>query len=222
MNTRNRPYEFIATHYRDPGGDDPVRRWLPHPENARAICAALLANGVNRRDLEDRLQDVYVKALTTFREGTTAAPTDLRSMKAFCATVAKNFAIDLVREAQKRKRDLAAPCPREEYGLAEPESTEPHDRADVARQLEVLTTLFREGSMPPAGVAILEGVAAGRSQVEIAKDLKISRSLVMWRMREMRRIYRERLEQLGMVPRAQPLRLIVCNPSAMTLLRAAA
>jgi hypothetical protein len=74
MSTRSLPYEFMAKHYRDPGGEDPIRRWLPHPEVARSACGALLANGVSRRDLEDRLQDVYVKVLTAVREGDSAAP----------------------------------------------------------------------------------------------------------------------------------------------------
>jgi len=216
------PYAFIANHYRDPGGEDPIRRWLPHPEVARAICGALFANGVSRRDLEDRLQDVYVKALTAFREGGTAAPTDLRAMKAFCATVAKNFAIDLIREAEKRKRDLEAPCKRKEYGVAEPDSAELDDRADAARRIEVLATLFRQGHMPRDGVAILEGVAAGFSYTAIARKLGISKDLVKWRMREMRRMCREHMAKLGM-PGAMPrLRLVVSNPSAMPMLRAAA
>jgi DNA-directed RNA polymerase specialized sigma24 family protein len=220
--TSKLPYEFIAEHYRDPGGEDPIRRWLPHPEVARAICGALLANGVGRHDLEDRLQDVYVKALDAFREGSAVAGPDLRAMKAFCATVARNLAIDLLREAEKRKRDLAAPCPRDEYGLVEPEFTEPHERVDAARQLDVLAVLFREGRMPRDGVAILEGVAAGCSHATIAQDLGISKDLVAWRMREMRRICRQRMAKLGLLGGMQPLRAVVCEPFAMTVLRAAA
>jgi RNA polymerase sigma factor (sigma-70 family) len=220
--TSDLPYEFIAKHYRDPGGEDRVRRWLPHPEVARAICGALRANGVGRCDVEDRLQDVYVKVLTAFREGGAVPPPDLRAMKAYCATAAKNLVIDLRREAAKRKRDLAEPCEREEFGMGEPDSAEPHDRVDALRQVEVLATLFREGLMPRDGVFILEGFAAGRSYGEIARDLRISKDAVEGRMREMRRICRDRMEKLGMVPRLQPLRLVVCNPVAMTLLRAAA
>jgi DNA-directed RNA polymerase specialized sigma24 family protein len=42
-------------------------------------------------------------------------------------------------------------------------------------------------------VAILEGAAAGCSHAEIAQGLEISKDLVEWRMREMRRICRERM-----------------------------
>ncbi|HEX8793801.1 MAG TPA: sigma-70 family RNA polymerase sigma factor [Polyangiaceae bacterium] len=218
----NGPYAFIAMHYRDPGGEDRLRRWLPHPEVARAICGALRANGCRRSDMEDRLQDVYEKVLTAFREGGCEPPPDLRAMKAYCATAAKNFAIDRLREAQKRKRDLAEPCKRKDYGMGEPDCAEPHDRADVLRQVEVLASLFRDGRMPRHGAFILQGVATGRSYAEIAKDLKIGRELVKWRMREMRQICRERMETLGMIPRMQPLRVIVCEPSALPLLRVAA
>lgn len=220
--TSSAPYEFIAKHYRDPGGEDRIRRWLPHPEVARAICGALRANGVSRCDVEDRLQDVYVKVLTAFREGGAVPPPDLRAMKAYCATAAKNLAIDLIREAEKRKRDLAEPCERDEYGMGEPDCAEPHDRVDAGRQVEILASLFREGRMPRDGVFILEGVAKGRSYAEIANDLKIAGELVRWRMREMRRICLERMEELGMVRRMPSLRVVVCEPSAMPLLRAAA
>jgi len=220
--TSNLPYEFIAKHYRDPGGEDRIRRWLPHPEVARAVCGALRANGVSRCDVEDRLQDVYVKVLTAFREGGAVPPPDLRAMKAYCAIAAKNLVIDLRREAEKRKRDLAETCERDEYGMGEPDCAEPHDRVGAVRQVEVLASLFREGHMPRDGVFILEGVAKGRSYGEIAKDLGIARDLVRWRMREIRRICQERMETLGMVPRMPSLRVIVCEPSAIPLLRAAA
>ena len=106
--------------------------------------------------------------------------------------------------------------------MGEPDSAEPHDRVDAVRQVEVLASLFREGRMPRDGVVILQGVAAGRSYGEIAKGLGISKDLVKWRMREIRRICQERMAKLGMVRGMQPLRLIVCDPSAMPLLRAAA
>jgi DNA-directed RNA polymerase specialized sigma24 family protein len=219
--TSDAPYAFIANHYRDPGGEDRIRRWLPHPEVARAICGALRANGVRRCDVEDRLQDVYVKVLAAFREGGAVPPPDLRAMKAYCATAAKNLVIDLAREAEKRKRDLAEPCERDDYGIGDPDSAEPHDRVDALRQVEVLASLFREKQMPRDGVFILEGVAKGRTYAEIARDLKLASELVRWRMREMRRICHERMATLGMV--AMPsLRVIVGEPAAIPLLRAAA
>lgn len=219
---RKAPYDFILRHYRDPGGDDRIERWLPHPEVARSVCAALFSNGVAPRHLEDRLQDVYVRALTSFRKLGAVVPPDLRAMKAFCATVAKNYAIDLIREAEKRKRDLAETCKREDYGPGERDPAELHDRVDVLRQLEVLASLFRQELMPQGGVAILQGIAAGFSFAAIGKQLGISKELVRYRMGEMRRIYRERLEELGIIEAKEPLRVMVCNPSAMPLLKAVA
>jgi RNA polymerase sigma factor (sigma-70 family) len=232
MNTRNMHYAFIAKHYRDPGGTDPIRRWLPHPEVARTVCAALLANGIPHQDLEDRLQDVYVRVLTAVREGGTVPPADLRAMKAYCAKAAANVAMDVLREIAKKKRDLAATCaPKDEKGkrqkkpkfaLPEPDRREPDERADASQQVEVLGQLFREGRMPRDGVAILEGVAAGFSYREIAQKLGISRKLVDWRMREMRDVCRRRMTELGMIEPVRSLRLVVSNPAAMPLLREAA
>ena len=124
--------------------------------------------------MEDRLQDVWVKVLTAFREGGAVPPPDLRAMKAYCATAAKNLVIDLRREADKRKRTWPKTCERDEYGMGEPDCAGPHDRVDAVRQVEVLASLFREGRMPRDGVVILQGVAAGHSYGEIAKGLDLA------------------------------------------------
>jgi hypothetical protein len=77
------PYDFIQRNYREPKTDDPIKKWLPHPEVARAICGALRVWGIREHDLQDELQEVYVKALEAFRSKKTTVPTDLRKMKAF-------------------------------------------------------------------------------------------------------------------------------------------
>ncbi len=46
--------------------------------------------------------------------------------------------------------------------------------------------------------------------------------LAKWRMRDMKRIFRERLMELGMLPRMKVLRVIVSQPAAIAVLREAA
>jgi hypothetical protein len=96
------------------------------------------------------------------------------------------------------------------------------DPVDAGTQLEVLATLFREGKMPPHGVDILEGFAAGCSYEEIAEGLGISADTAEWRMRRMKEIYRTRMAKLGLLPNRAPLRLVVSQPGAITSLRSVA
>jgi DNA-directed RNA polymerase specialized sigma24 family protein len=192
---------------------------LAHRENAKLICWTLLRNGYSRQDVQDGLQDVYVKALESFQRK--APPDTLERMMALCAEIAKNHAIDELRKERTRKADLAAKCKRKEYGWIEREPVS-RDPVDAARQLEVLADLFRKGRMPEHGVDILHGVVLGRTFGQIAEACGISEELAKWRMREMKRIFRVRLAELGMIPGMKPLRLIVSEPSAIALLREAA
>ena len=142
-------------------------------------------------------------------------------MMALCSVIAKNHALDQLRKAKTQKEDREAKCKREEYGWVERERVT-RDPVDTERQLEVLADLFREGRMPERGVDILHGLMLGCTFGRIAEAIGISEELAKWRMREMKRIFRERLEELGMLLRMKPLRLIVSEPSAIALLREAA
>ncbi len=216
------PYDYIQRHYRDPGGDDPIKRWLPHPEVARTICGALVAAGTPYKEVQDRMQDVFVKALTSFRKGGRVPP-DLQEMRIFCATIAKNLAISTLRkDAKREKLGNAGPCDPEEYGPLEYGAPVRRDPVDAGRQLEVAAQLFREGRMPDDGVDILEGVAAGCTHEEIAKELRITADTVEGRMRMMRERYRSRMAKLGLLPGMQPLHVIVSTPGAIEMLRKAA
>jgi DNA-directed RNA polymerase specialized sigma24 family protein len=226
MNTSKKtPYDFIQRHYRDPGGDDPVKRWLPHPENARAICAALHVNGIPEQDLEDAMQDVFVRALTALRKGTARVPADLREMKAFCAAIAKKFAMATLRKDARRERlGHAGICETDadEHTPLEYGAPVQRDPVDAGRQLEVAAQLFREGRMPAHGVDILEGVAAGCTYKEIGADLGISDRAVEGRVGTMRDLFRARMVRLGLVPGVDPLLQVVSLPGALEKLRQAA
>jgi RNA polymerase sigma factor (sigma-70 family) len=214
------PFDFIQTHYREPKTDDPIKRWLPHPDVARGICFVLFAKGYDKQDLEDGLQDVYLKALQVFRR--IKPPADLAGMRAFCRKLARDMAIDRLRRADRRKRDFVGLCedPDEftplEYGA------EQRDPVDGRRQLAVLAELFRDDCMPEHGVEILEGVACGCTHPQIGEDLGITADTVEGRMRMMRDRFRSRMAKLGMLPGVLPLHVIVSQPAAIATLRKAA
>ena len=195
---------------------------LVDPDNADLICATLLQNGYRKQDVQDGLHDVYVKALAAFRrEKAPAAPADLEEMKAYCAKIAVRVAIDAKRKRAARQRDLVAGC--------DPDEIEPlgqravqRDPVDAGRQLEVLAQLFREGRMPEGGVDILEAVACNCPQEEIAQELGIEPNLVKWRLHVMRKVFRRRMEKLGLASNVTPLPELVSAPGAIDVLRTVA
>jgi DNA-directed RNA polymerase specialized sigma24 family protein len=193
---------------------------LTDPEVAAAIRGVLLAMGVRKQDVQDGVQDVYVKVLTALGKGA-AAPDDVGAMRALCVTVAKNKVIDEGKKAAKRKKDFVGPCDPDEYTPLE-YGAEMRDPVDAGRQLEVLAQLFRDGRMPEHGVDILEGVASRCTHQEIGDDLGITDRAVERRLGVMRRTFRSRMARLGIWPGMQPLHLIVSEPGAIAVLRRAA
>ncbi len=201
-NTQTTPYDFIKCHYRDPGGDDPIKRWLPHPETARAICGALAMTGMPYQELEDGMQDVFVRALKAFRRTVpppAQVPATLEEMKNFCAAIAKNHVKNKHRDAaRRRKLGYVGTCERDadEYTPLEYGAPQQRDPVDARRQLEAAAQLFREGRMPEHGVDILEGVAAGCTYKQIGSDLGITDRAVEGRMGTTRDAYRKRMARL--------------------------
>jgi len=216
------PFDFIQRNYRAPRADDPIQRWLPHPAVARCICRILSAQGIPKCDIEDALQDVYVKALAAFRKGK-PVPVDLRGMKNLCAAIARNYVIDKLREAAQRERDgYAGLCEDADEFTPLEYGAERGDPVDARRQLDVLVQLFREGRMPEHGVDILEGVAAGCSYNEIGMDLGITERAVEGRVGTMRDLFRARMARLGLLPGMQSLFAVVSVPGGIDTLRRAA
>jgi RNA polymerase sigma factor (sigma-70 family) len=221
VNTAKKPaWDFIARNYRELKTDDPIQRWLPHPEVARGICGVLVAYGYPQSELQDGLQDVYLKALRAFRR--IEPPADLAGMRALCRKMARDMAIDRLRKAARRERDFVGLCedPDEftplEYGA------EQRDPVDAARQLEVLAQLFRDGLMPEHGVDILEGIASRCTMKQIGDDLGITDRAVEGRLGTMQQLYRSQMARLGLLPWLQPLHVIVSRPMAIETLRKAA
>lgn len=219
MNTAKKPaWDYFTRNYREPKTDDPIQRWLPHPEVARGICGVLVAYGYTQNDLQDGLQDVYLKALRAFRR--IKPPADLPGMKALCRKMARDMAIDRLRKAARRERDFVGLCEDpDEFTPLEYGAPRQRDAVDAARHLEVLAQLFRDRCMPEHGVDILEGIASRCTMQEVAEDLGITMWAVKGRLDTMRDAYRARLARLGMLPRMQCLRVIVSLPGAIESLR---
>jgi len=72
-------------------------QFLTDPAVTGAIQGALLARGYRKQDLQDGVQEVYLKALRLFQRA--APPPDLQRMKALSAEIAHDHAIDLRRKA---------------------------------------------------------------------------------------------------------------------------
>ncbi len=189
--------------------------FLTHPDVVGAIRAALVSKGWRRQDIEDGVQDVYVKALTAFKRGA-PVPEDVGAMRSLCATIAENHAIDALRAAARRRRDLVGPCDPDEYAPLH-YGAEERDPVDLRRQLEVLVALFLEGAMPEEGFEILEGVASGSTLLEIADELGLTRQIVRWRLDKMRRVFRRRMLELGRRPTKDFLRLVASAAPVLAL-----
>ena len=160
-----------------------------------------------------------VKVLVALRRG--VAPADLEQMKALCVRIAEQHAIDVLRKAAVRARDLVEECPPDALvPLGSP--VHQRDPVDAGRQLEALAQLFREGKMPPDGVDILEGVACRCRWAEIAAPLGISEEVARGCYRLMLASYRRRMGKVGLLPDLTPLRLVVAKPGAIDALRGAA
>jgi len=198
-------------------------QWLADAGVEKIICKTLRVHGTPAQDIEDARQDVYVKVLVALKQlalQQKAAPADLEELKALCVQVAHRHAISALRKAAVRARDIAAECEPDELAPLTPHAAQ-RDPVDAGRQLEVLAQLFRDGKMPPGGVDILEGVASRCTHEEIALDLDIEEHLVKSRLFQMRKVYRRRLEQLGLVSNVTPLHVLVSAPGAIEVLRTA-
>lgn len=213
-------YDFILRNYREPKGDDPIQRWLPHPENARGICGVLATYGCRPDDLQDGLQDVYLQAVVAFRR--IKPPADLKGMKAFCRKIARDMMITRRRRASKREEVLLGLCENPDEFTPLEYGAEQRDPVDAERQLEVLAKLFRKNRMPKHGVDILEGIACRCKHPEIARGLGITPKAVEGRVSMMRDRFRARMANLGMLEDALPLEVIVSMPQAIEILREAA
>jgi len=194
-------------------------QWLTDASLETIICKTLRVHGTPAQEIEDARQDVYVKVLVALEQR--AAPADLEEMKNLCVKVAHQHAIDLLRKASVRARDLVEECQPDELApLTSP--VQQRDPVDAKRQLEVLAQLFRDNEMQPDGVDILEGVASRCTWAEIAEPLEISEEVARGRYRLMKASYRRRMVKLGLLPDMTPLRLLVSKPGAIARLRGAA
>jgi len=163
---------------------------LTDREVDRATCGTLLRNGWPEEEIEDGLADVRLRVIAAIHRGEPPPPT-LRAMRAFCAKVAKDHAIDRLRKRETAEKWSDGLCEDPDEVAALVFSGEPRDPVDAARQLELAAELFREGKMPEHGVDILEGVASGCSYAEVGEDLGLTHWAVKGRLKTMRKRFSE-------------------------------
>jgi DNA-directed RNA polymerase specialized sigma24 family protein len=178
--------------------NDPRLQFLQNAQLEKLVRFVLKMNGYPKNELRDGLQEVRLRALSWFVSH--QPPADLRGMKALCAKLAERYAIDRLRRkavSAKYQGALGEDEEPDDYELPTP-SGEQRDPVDDGRQLEVAAELFREGRMPEHGVDILEGVACRCRYGKVAKPLGITARAVEGRLKTMRKLFRQRIEERGM------------------------
>ena len=146
-------------------------RFLLHAlEFESVLRACLYRYSRNSSDVEELLQETYARLLVA---GSTAQP-NVRSMRAFCLTVARNVALDWLRHRQIVPIDLVA-------------DMETLEILDEGAQIEEIVNAHQELSLLAAAVEQLPARCRqvftlrkvyGFSQKEIAEKLQISENTV--------------------------------------------
>jgi DNA-directed RNA polymerase specialized sigma24 family protein len=186
-----------VVHKRDP----PYTALLVHREVDRAVCGTLVKMGQEQQDLCDGLQEVRLRAIQAFsrRKDRTPPLGTVDEMKAFCACIARNYVIDLWRKREDaEEHGDAGLCEDPDEFFPLPGTYEERDPVDAKRQLAVAKSLFDRGRMPTAGQAILEGVAWRIPYKKLARELHLTVDTVKSRLKEMRRVFGDEIDQLGM------------------------
>jgi DNA-directed RNA polymerase specialized sigma24 family protein len=179
-------------------GDPPYTAVLIDPAVDNAVCGALWLHGWAMCDLADGLQEVRGRAVRAFRMGL-APPQKVPEMKALCARIARNHAVDRLRKrSTEEKEGYAGPCADPDEYVPLQLSFEQRDPVDAERQLEVAAELFRQGVMPEHGVDILEGIACDVKYEDVAEDLGISSYSVQGRLKTMRKLFKQQIARRGL------------------------
>jgi DNA-directed RNA polymerase specialized sigma24 family protein len=151
-----------------------------------AIAAALRQQHVGWSDIDDLTQEVLVKALA-LRE----SPATLSECVALARKMARDLAIDRMRQRRIRGRFLAGPCenPDDVAATANAASDIP-DAIDIQRQLDFARRQAEAGAITARQVAILEDEANEVPQAEIAQRLNVSHQTVRNDLSLARRVMR--------------------------------
>jgi len=179
-------------------GDPPYTALLTDAAVDNAVCGALWVHGWNACDLADGLQEVRGRAIRAFRMGLKPPPT-VQQMKALCARIARNYAVDcLRRQSSERTKGHAGLCDEPDEYTELHLSHEQRDPVDAERQLEVAADLFRQGRMPEHGVEILYNEGTNSAWKDIGADVGISDRAVEGRLKTMRKLFRKAIADRGM------------------------
>lgn len=147
-------------------------RFLLHALEFESVLRACLWRYThNNSDVDELLQDTYARLLVV---GATARETEVRSVRAFCLTVARNVALDWLRRQQVVPLELVA-------------DMESLDVLDESAQIEEIVNAHQELELLAEAIAALPKRCRqtftlrkvyGFSQKEIAARLNISENTV--------------------------------------------
>jgi RNA polymerase sigma factor (sigma-70 family) len=133
---------------------------LVAPEVREAILRAL--RGIPKEDREDAVQEVLVRALAV-----ADPPETLGGWIAVCVGIARNLSADEVRRKVRRARVDEGP-------LGDPDAAAVPDESSREVLDDKRKIAFVKGEVPERTMAILQAVADGAEQREVAKELGLS------------------------------------------------
>jgi RNA polymerase sigma factor (sigma-70 family) len=137
-----------------------------------AIARAL--RGVPKADVDDAVQEVVARALAI-----DPPPETLEACLALVASIARNLSADQVRtKTHRAKVDARLEANPDAAALPDARPPGARDPLDAKRQLDFVRREVEAGRVPERAVAILQAVAEGADQNEVAKDLGLAHSTV--------------------------------------------
>jgi DNA-directed RNA polymerase specialized sigma24 family protein len=170
---------------------------VAHRDVVRYVRGTLKRYGVEPQDMDDAIAEVQTKAIEAARRK--RMPAGLGEWKALCVTIASQWGIDRLREADVRDKYDAGLSEEADRAMSPTLHWEQRDPVDTKRYLLLLKEMFDSGQMPEYGEEILQDAADEVEQAETAAELGISTRVVSKRLCQMRARFRARLAALGML-----------------------
>jgi len=168
---------------------------LMDPVVTQCTTRTLRSFGVRARDMEDAVAEVRTRTLEYLKDK--PYPATVEEWSALCVTIAKNWRLDEKKKAKAAKKYCVGLCEDPDEHTALERASEPYERLDAKRMVEVLRQQFNAGEMPDKGDEILDCLQAGMDYKKTAVELGISAEAVRKRLLRMRRVFETRLATLG-------------------------
>lgn len=151
--------------------------------------------GVRARDMEDAIAEVRTRALEHVKNK--PQPATVEEWAALCVTIAQHWRLDEKKAAKAAKKYNVGLCEDPDDHTALERASEPYERIDAKRMVEVLRQQFDAGEMPEKGEEILDCLQAGMNYKKTAAALGLTPEAVRKRLLRMRKLFEARLAALG-------------------------